>query len=101
MKTCPTCKKTYDDETNFCLADGSTLLKSKRAKAATHTIVNDIVALLLVALAILVLLCLLSGSPDDRSWLPPSSSGAPIKNWIGVAGATIFALLYNSLGWSA
>ncbi|MBE7515650.1 MAG: DNA translocase FtsK 4TM domain-containing protein [Chloracidobacterium sp.] len=101
MKTCPTCKKTYDDETNFCLADGSTLLKSKRAKAATHTIVNDIVALLLVALAILVLLCLLSGSPDDRSWLPSSSSGAPIKNWIGVAGATIFALLYNSLGWSA
>nr|HMT09437.1 DNA translocase FtsK 4TM domain-containing protein [Pyrinomonadaceae bacterium] len=101
MKTCPTCKETYDDDINFCLADGSTLLKKRGGKGAKHSHWNDVVAIILGALALLLFLCLLTGSGDDRTWLPNSSSSAPIKNWIGVLGATIAAILSNAVGWTA
>lgn len=101
MKTCPTCKETYDDDINFCLADGSTLLKKRGGKGAKHSHWNDVIALLLGAVALLVFLCLVTGSSDDRTWLPNSSTTAPIKNWIGVLGATIAAILSNAVGWTA
>jgi len=102
VKVCPTCNKTYDDdEINFCLADGSTLLKKRGAKSVDHSSWNDVIALILVALAALVFLCLVSGSVTDRTWLPNSSSSLPIKNWTGVAGATVAALLFNSIGWTS
>ncbi len=102
MKVCPTCKETYqDDDINFCLADGTTLLKKRGKKEAKHSHWNDVVAVVLAALALLVFLCLVTGSPDDRSWLPVSSSSGPIKNWIGVVGATIAAALFNAVGWTA
>lgn len=101
MKTCPTCKETYDDDINFCLADGSTLLKKRGGKGAKHSHWNDVIALLLGAVALLVFLCLVTGSSDDRSWLPASSTTAPIKNWIGPLGATIAAILFNAIGWTA
>lgn len=102
MKVCPTCKETYqDDDINFCLADGTTLLKKRGKKEAKHSHWNDVIAVVLAAAALLVFLCLVTGSPDDRSWLPVSSSSGPIKNWIGVVGATIAAVLFNAVGWTA
>ncbi len=102
MKVCPTCNETYkDDDINFCLADGTTLLKKKNGKAAQHSHWNDVVAVILCAFAVLVFLCLVTGSPDDRSWLPTSSSSGPIRNWIGVVGASIAAVLFNAVGWTA
>ena len=102
MKVCPTCKETYqDDDINFCLADGTTLLKKRGKKEPKHSHWNDVVAVALAAVALLVFLCLVTGSPDDRSWLPVSSSSGPIRNWIGVVGATIAAVLFNAVGWTA
>ncbi len=101
MKVCPTCSETYkDDDINFCLADGTTLLKKKSGKAVQHSHWNDVVAVILCAFAVLVFLCLVTGSPDDRSWLPTSSSSGPIRNWIGVVGASIAAVLFNAVGWT-
>ena len=46
MKVCPTCNETYkDDDINFCLADGTTLLKKKGGKAAKASR-RDVAALL-------------------------------------------------------
>src|SRR5258708_5175971 len=102
MKVCPTCSEVYkDDDINFCLADGTTLLKKKNGKAPKHSHWNDVIAVILAAVAVLVFLCLVTGSSDDRSWLPTSSSSAPIRNWIGVAGASIAAVLFNAVGWTA
>ncbi len=101
MKTCPTCDKTYDDDINFCLADGTTLLKKRGSKASQHSHWNDVIAIILAAVAVLVFLCLITSSPDDRSWLPTSSSAGPVQNRIGVVGATISAVLFNSVGWTA
>ena len=102
MKVCPTCKEVYkDDEINFCLSDGTTLLKKKNGKAAKHSPLNDVIAVILGAVAVLVFLCLATSNADDRSWLPTSSSSGPIHNWIGVVGATIAAGLLNSIGWTA
>jgi len=102
MKVCPTCSEVYkDDDINFCLADGTTLLKKKNGKAPKHSHWNDVIAVILGAVAVLVFLCLVTGSSDDRSWLPTSSSSGPIHNWIGVAGASIAAILFNAVGWTA
>ena len=69
MKVCPTCNEVYqDDDINFCLADGTTLLKKKSGKAAKHSHWNDVVAVILAAVAVLVFLCLVTSSPDDRSF---------------------------------
>ena len=68
MKVCPTCSEVYnDDDINFCLADGTTLLKKKGSKAAKHSHWNDVVAIILAAVAVLVFLCLVTSSADDRS----------------------------------
>ena len=102
MKICPTCNESYkDDDINFCLADGTTLLKKKNGKAPKHSHWNDVVAVILAAIAVLVFLCLVTGSSDDRSWLPTSSSSGPMRNWIGVVGASIASVLFNAVGWTA
>lgn len=106
MKFCPTCKETYkDDELNFCLADGTTLLKKRGGSAAAaknHSRVNEITALVSLVLAVLVFLCLISNSPDDRSVISTGyGSGMPTQNWIGIVGANIAAILISAVGWVA
>ena len=103
MKICPTCKEIYkDDELNFCLSDGTTLLVKKNGKGVKHSHVNEVVSVGLVALALLIFLCLMTASPDDRSiWSTGYSANAPTKNWIGVVGANISAILIGLVGWVA
>ena len=101
MKVCPTCSEVYkDDDINFCLADGTTLLKKKGAKMAKHSHWNDVVAIILAALSVLVFLCLVTSSTDDRS-LVSTGAGATTKNWIGFVGANVAAIFSSSFGWTA
>ncbi|MFT3745930.1 MAG: DNA translocase FtsK 4TM domain-containing protein [Pyrinomonadaceae bacterium] len=102
MKTCPTCNEVYkDDDINFCLADGTTLLKKRGPKAAKHSHWNDVVAIILAAVAVMVLLCLITSSSDDRSWISTGSGAPKLKNWVGVVGANIAAVLFSTFGWTA
>ena len=104
MKICPTCKETYkDDELNFCLADGTTLLAKKGGKgAARSSRLNEVIAVVLVALGLLIFLCLMTSSPEDRSIFGTGfSANAPTRNWIGVVGANIAAILFAAIGWAA
>ncbi|MGH9946126.1 MAG: DNA translocase FtsK [Pyrinomonadaceae bacterium] len=99
MKICPTCKKTYtDDELNFCLADGATLLK-KRGGSGKHSRVNEVVAIALLAFAVLAFLCLISYDPADPTF--NSVSSQKVKNWIGVVGANFAEFLVSVSGVTA
>ncbi|CAN5419576.1 hypothetical protein BH10ACI3_BH10ACI3_22850 [soil metagenome] len=101
MKVCPTCNETYkDDDINFCLADGTTLLKKKSGKAPKHSHWNDVIAVILAAVAVMVFLCLITSSPDDRS-LISTGNGSPTHNWVGVVGANIAAVFISGFGWTA
>jgi DNA segregation ATPase FtsK/SpoIIIE, S-DNA-T family len=96
MKICPTCNKTYpDDDLNFCLADGATLLK-KRGGEKKHSRTNEVVAIALLAAAVLVFLCLVSYHPSDPTFNTASSE--KVRNWIGVVGANVAEALFSVSG---
>ena len=102
MKVCPTCKETYpDDDINFCLSDGTTLLKKRGAKASKHSHWNDVLAVILAAVAVLVFLCIVTSSPDDRSLISTGGGLPSTRNWIGVVGANIAAFVISAVGWTA
>src|SRR6266550_6701295 len=67
--------------------------------AQRNTRVNEIVAIGLVALALLLGLCLASYNPNDPSWNAAGETGA--QNWIGVVGANVAAALFQSIGLAA
>ena len=99
MKICPTCKKTYnDDDLNFCLADGATLLK-KRGGTAKHSRVNEVVAIAVLAFAVLTFLCLISYDPGDPTF--NSATSQKTRNWIGIVGANFAELLVSISGVTA
>ena len=100
MKTCPTCKKEYEDGINFCLDDGSTLRSkraSKNAKPASRA--NDVIAIALIALGVLIFLCLISFDQSDPTFNTASSQ--KVKNWIGVVGANFAEVLLSVVGITA
>jgi|CXWL01.1.fsa_nt_gi S-DNA-T family DNA segregation ATPase FtsK/SpoIIIE len=100
MKVCPTCKTVYkDDDINFCLADGTTLI-AKKSKATMHSHLNDVVAIIVGALGLLVLLSLLTSASTDRSWFS-TGNGSGTRNWIGPVGANIAGVLFNFFGWAS
>jgi DNA segregation ATPase FtsK/SpoIIIE, S-DNA-T family len=102
VKTCPTCSETYkDDDINYCLADGAVLIKKKNGKGPVHSHWNDVIAVILAAVAVLVFLCLITSSPDDRSLISTGSSLPGTRNLIGVIGANVAALFLSSFGWTA
>jgi S-DNA-T family DNA segregation ATPase FtsK/SpoIIIE len=60
---------------------------------------NEIVAIALFAVSILLALCLVSYNPNDASW---SASGQPeARNLIGSVGANLAAALYQTFGLAA
>jgi len=102
MKVCPTCDQVYqDDEINFCLSDGTTLLKKRGPKPKKHSHWNDVVAVILAAMAVLVFLCLITSSTNDRSFISTGGGSGAVKNWIGSVGANIAAVLFSTFGWTA
>jgi S-DNA-T family DNA segregation ATPase FtsK/SpoIIIE len=68
----------------------------------THSRSNEIAAIVLLALAVLIFLCLISFTLNDTSFI---SSGEKVsqkpQNWIGVVGANTAAILIGVFGWTA
>jgi S-DNA-T family DNA segregation ATPase FtsK/SpoIIIE len=96
MKICPTCKETYKDEDlNFCLADGTTLIK-KRGAPTRHSRLNEIIAVVLLAVSVLIFLCLISYNTSDPTFNTASSQ--KVQNWIGVVGANLAEALFSAVG---
>ena len=62
---------------------------------------NEIVAILLLAVGLLLALCLVSAAfyPNDPSW--NSSGQAETHNWAGAIGSNVAALLFQSIGLAA
>src|SRR5512132_1154389 len=62
---------------------------------------NEIVAILLFAVGLLLSLCLVSAAfyPSDPSW--NSASQGATRNWAGSIGANVAALLFQSIGIAA
>src|SRR6476619_1448478 len=104
MKICPTCKATYkDEEQNFCLADGATLVKKrtggkgvKETRAAGHSRANEVLAVGVLAFSVLVFLCLVSYNAADPTFNTVSSQ--KVQNWIGPVGANFAELLFSAAG---
>jgi S-DNA-T family DNA segregation ATPase FtsK/SpoIIIE len=62
----------------------------------------EMTGILLVALAIFLLLSLISYSPLDPSFFSYASSRAKgIHNWMGIVGAYISSLLFQGFGFSS
>ena len=97
MKICPSCKETYkDDDLNFCLADGTTLIKKKGGAPTRHSRLNEIIAVVLLAISVLIFLCLISYNQADPTFNTASSQ--KVQNWIGVVGANLAEVLFSAVG---
>ncbi len=74
-------------------------VEKKRVAAKTHSRSNEIVAVILLASAVLIFLCLVTFNPNDWSL---NSTGSPkTQNWIGVVGSVIADLLFQVVGLTA
>src|SRR5437764_7405711 len=67
--------------------------------AHRNTRVNEIIAIGLVALGLLLFLCLFSYNPNDPSWNGAGETGT--HNWIGAVGANVAAGLFQGIGLAA
>ena len=102
MKYCPACNQSYKDDINFCLSDGSTLLKKGAEKPKKHSYLNDVLALVVAAFAVLLFLSLVSHSWSDPSFNSTGFGGVnKTHNWIGPVGAYLSDLLIQAIGISA
>jgi S-DNA-T family DNA segregation ATPase FtsK/SpoIIIE len=102
MKVCPACNQSYKDDINFCLSDGSTLLKKGAEKPKKHSYLNDVLALGVLAIAILLFLSLVSHAWSDPSFNSTGLGGNnKTHNWIGPVGAYLSDLLIQAIGISA
>ena len=102
MKVCPACNQSYKDDINFCLSDGSTLLKKGAEKPKTHSYLNDVLALAVLAVAVLLFLSLVSHAWSDPSFNSTGfGANNRTQNWIGPVGAYISDLLIQAIGISA
>ncbi len=68
----------------------------RRTSSKTKSRYNEIVAIILTALAVLILLSLVTANPSDPSLV--TSSSQTTQNWVGFVGANIAALLFNLVG---
>ncbi len=64
-----------------------------------NTRANEIMAIALIALALLLGLCLASYNPNDPSWNAAGEASA--HNWIGAVGANVAAALFQAIGIAA
>jgi DNA segregation ATPase FtsK/SpoIIIE-like protein len=74
-------------------------VEKKQASSKNQTHVNEIIGVVLLAVAILTFLCLVSYSPNDPSFNTASSQKT--QNWIGVVGANFAELLVTIVGLTA
>src|SRR5262249_25897168 len=67
--------------------------------APRNTRLNEIVAIALTAVSLLLFLCLFSYDPNDPSWNAAGQTAA--HNWIGAVGANVAAALFQGIGLAA
>src|SRR4051812_46778201 len=73
--------------------------KKQVTTAKTNSRSNEIIAVLLLALALLAFLCLVSFSPMDPTFNTASSQ--KVQNWVGVVGANFADILFQTIGLTA
>lgn len=84
MKQCPQCRQAYDDDTNFCLNDGTTLvmmINTYDSQAETPTVVGGFAA---------------PTAPPFQISSPPQSvaaSGGSGRTWLAIVAVILFLLL--------
>ncbi|HRH41108.1 MAG TPA: DNA translocase FtsK 4TM domain-containing protein [Pyrinomonadaceae bacterium] len=71
----------------------------KKSTSKSSSRANEIVAIILLAITILVFLCLVSYSSGD--WSFNSRGSQKTQNWVGILGAVISDLLFQSVGLTA
>ncbi|MBA2731643.1 MAG: DNA translocase FtsK 4TM domain-containing protein, partial [Acidobacteria bacterium] len=81
------------------MATTQTEARPKMTAAPKNTRRNEIIAIMLFALGVLLALCLFSYNPDDPSW--NAAGRAVTRNWIGPFGANIAATLFQFVGLAA
>ncbi|MET0753016.1 MAG: DNA translocase FtsK, partial [Pyrinomonadaceae bacterium] len=74
-------------------------VEKKTSSSKNQTRVNEIFAVVLLALSVLTFLCLVSYSPNDPTFNTASSQKT--QNWIGVVGANFAELLVAVVGFTA
>lgn len=79
----------------------ATEIEKKQVSNAQHSRANEIVAVILLALAVLFFLCLVSYSPSDWSLNGTGQGNLKTQNWIGVVGAVVSDLLFQFIGLTA
>lgn len=77
----------------------TTAARKKQISAKSNSRSNEIIAVVLLALAVLVFLCLVSYNPMDPTFNTVSSQ--KVQNWIGVVGANFADLLIQTVGLTA
>jgi S-DNA-T family DNA segregation ATPase FtsK/SpoIIIE len=79
----------------------ATEIEKKQISATQHSRANEILAVILLALAVLFFLCLISYSPADWSLNGTGQGNQKTQNWIGVVGAVVSDLLFQFIGLTA
>jgi S-DNA-T family DNA segregation ATPase FtsK/SpoIIIE len=81
------------------MATTQTEARTAKPAAPKNTRRNEIIAIMLLALGVVLALCLLSYNPNDPSW---NTAGRSLtRNWIGPFGANIAATLFQFVGLAA
>jgi S-DNA-T family DNA segregation ATPase FtsK/SpoIIIE len=81
------------------MATTQTDARAKGKEAPKNTRQNEIIAIALCALGLLLALCLLSYRPDDPSW--NTANQAQARNLVGAVGANVAAALFQAVGLAA
>ncbi len=77
----------------------ATEVEKKQTLSKNQSRSNEIIAVVLLALAVLVFLCLVTYSPTD--WSLNTSSTQKTHNWVGVVGSVLADLLFQAIGLTA
>jgi S-DNA-T family DNA segregation ATPase FtsK/SpoIIIE len=70
--------------------------KTTRTTSTSKSHYNEIVAIILYAIGVLMLLCLISSDPMDVSL--NTSTTTETQNWIGIVGSAVADILFQSFG---
>jgi S-DNA-T family DNA segregation ATPase FtsK/SpoIIIE len=81
------------------MATTQTEARATKTAAPKNTRRNEIIAILLLSLGVVLALCLFSYNPNDPSWNAAGRSAT--RNWIGPLGANIAATLFQFVGLAA